>query len=198
MVDRPVPSGHDLHDLRDVPLRQRDPLDAALRHRLRGRRLPVAALLAADPAGLAAVLDQPGPPDPVDPARLPGDLLLLPEGVLPLLLRRSARLRCRRAGRPSALRDGDGTAVHPPERAPVLPVPRIRPALLPVGRRGAIAPIRGPVADRPGRLRPVLQRGSPLGLLLVMPFAATPHRRPHGLLLVHASGAGPSRDVATA
>ena len=71
---------------------------------LRGRRLPVAALLAADRARLAAdLVHQPGAPHPVDPARLPGHLLLLPQGLLPLLLRRPARLRRRRADGPPPL-----------------------------------------------------------------------------------------------
>ena len=52
----------------------------------------------------------PGDPDPVDPARLPGHLLLLPQGLLPLLLRRPARLRRRRADRPSPLPDGGGAS----------------------------------------------------------------------------------------
>ena len=91
----------------------------------------------------------PGLAHPVDPARLPGDLLLLPQGVLPLLLPGSARLRRRRAHDPSPLPDGGGAAVHPPEPAPVLPVPRVRPALLPVGRCAPVAALRGTVADRP-------------------------------------------------
>ena len=40
-------------------------------------------------------LDQPGSVHPVDPAGLPGHLLLLPQGLLPLLLRRPARVRGR-------------------------------------------------------------------------------------------------------
>ena len=59
-------------------------------------------IVAAVPAGVV----QPGDPDPVDPARLPGDLLLLPQGLLPLLLRRPAGLRRRRADDPPALLDG--------------------------------------------------------------------------------------------
>ena len=63
---------------------------------VRGRRLPVAVLLAADRARLAArVLARPA--DPVDPARLPDHLLLLPQGLLPLVLRRPAGLRGGRA-----------------------------------------------------------------------------------------------------
>ena len=83
-----------------------------------------------------ADLAQPGTLHPVGPARLPGHLLLLPQGLLPLLLRRPAGLRRRRADRPQALQDGDGVPVHPPEPPPLLPVPRVHPAVLPVARRG--------------------------------------------------------------
>ena len=60
----------------------------------------------------------PGDPHPVDPARLPDDLLLLPQGLLPVVLRRPAGVRGRRAAGPPALRDGDGVPVHPPEPPP--------------------------------------------------------------------------------
>ena len=78
-------------------------LHAALRHAVRGRRLPLAAVLAPVPSGLAAVVAQPRPAHPVDPDRLPGHLLLLPQGLLPVLLRRPAGLRGRRADDPPAL-----------------------------------------------------------------------------------------------
>src|SRR5262245_5917800 len=103
VVARAGRPGDRLHDLRDIPLRQRHPADAAVPDAVPVRRLSLAAVLATDRAVLAAQLDQSGPLDPVDPARLPGDLLLLPEGVLPLLLRRSARLRGGGAHGPQAL-----------------------------------------------------------------------------------------------
>ena len=126
-----------LHGLRHVPVLQRDRLDAAVRdapYEVDGYLSPLFSPLIAP--GLAADLDQPGPAHPVDPARLPGHLLLLPQGLLPLLLRRPAGLRGRRADGPPRLRDGDGLPVHPPEPPPLLPVPRVHPAVLPVGRRG--------------------------------------------------------------
>ena len=52
-------------------------------------------LLAAHRPGHPAGLVLAGDPHPVDPARLPDDLLLLPEGLLPVLLRRPAGLRGR-------------------------------------------------------------------------------------------------------
>ena len=102
------------------------PVGPGLRRRLRGRRLPLAVLLAAHRRRRPAGLVLPGDPHPVDPARLPDHLLLLPQGVLPVLLRRSAGVRRRRAHGPPALRHGGGLPVHPPEPPPDLPVPRVR------------------------------------------------------------------------
>ncbi len=99
-----------------------------------------------------------GDPHPVDPARLPDHLLLLPQGLLPLVLRRSTRLRGRRAQYPQGLPDGDGIPVHPPEPPPLLPVPRVHPALLPVARRVPVVPARGSVADRARDAGPAAQR----------------------------------------
>src|SRR4029078_4252098 len=170
--------GDRLHDLRRLPVRQWDPVDAAVQHAVRAAGLPVAALLAADPAELAAGLEQSRAPDPVDPARLPGHLLLLPEGLLPLLLRPSARLRGRGADRPPPLQDGDGVPVHPPEPPPLLPVPGVLPAVLPLGghRSGACpgrpAPARARWADH-GRQRHAADR-----LLTVLPLAPASRRRP--------------------
>ena len=64
---------------------------------VRGAGLPLAVLLAAHLASRAAGVVSPGDPHPLDPARLPDDLLLLPQGLLPRVLRRSAGLRGRRA-----------------------------------------------------------------------------------------------------
>src|SRR4029079_12899569 len=135
---------------------------------------------------------------PVDPARLPGHLLLLPEGLLALLLRRSTRLRGREADRPPPLQDGDCVPVHPPEPPPLLPVPGVLPAVLPLGghRSGACpgrpAPARARWADH-GR-----QRHAAAGLLTVLPLAPASRRRPARLLLVHAPSAGPLHPLAAA
>ena len=182
--------GDGVHGLRDVPVHQRHPADAVVRDAVRARGLPLAAVLAAHRAGLAADLVQPRDLHPVDPARVPRHLLLLPQGVLPLLLRGSARLRRRRAAHPPALPDGGGPAVHPPELPPLLPVPGVHPAVLPVGRRRVLAPGGGPVADRSRGVRARLQRLAPDRLLPVLPLAAPPDRRAAGLLLVHAPDAG--------
>ena len=103
-------------------------------------------------------LDQPRAVHPVGPARLPGDLLLLPQGLLPLLLRRPAGLRGRRADRPPPLLDGGDVPVHPPEPPSLLPVPRVHPAVLPVARcRARRRPWRRD-HDRTRRRHPVRQR----------------------------------------
>src|SRR6185369_6399552 len=106
------------------------------------------AVLAAPVPERPAADHQPGPPDPVDPARLPGDLLLLPEGLLPVLLLRPARVRGRGADGPSRLQDGDGLPVHPPEPPPLLPLPRVHPVDVPVDRRLRVAGPRERAADR--------------------------------------------------
>src|SRR6185436_18803815 len=131
-----------------------------------------APVLAADRAVVAADVDQPGPADPLDPARLPGDLLLLPQGLLPVLLRRPARLRGRRADRPQALQPRGGLPVHPPEPPPLLPVPRVHPAGLPVDRRGPVdLPAERRHPDRAGRVRTGLQRRLAERLFVLVPLA---------------------------
>src|SRR5687767_5164319 len=129
LSDRP---GRRLHDLRGLPDLQRRRLERDLAHALRGRRVPLAAVLARPLAPVRpAAVAQPRPPDPVDPDRLPGHLLLLPKGVLPLLLRGSARLRGRRADGPPPVRAGERPAVRPAEPASVPAVPRLHPADVP-------------------------------------------------------------------
>ena len=68
----PVVQGTLFTILAGVPVLLRDPVDADVRHGVRGGRLPVAAVLAADRARLAAVVHQSRAPDPVDPARASG------------------------------------------------------------------------------------------------------------------------------
>ena len=68
--------------------------------------LPV--LFPADRPALAARLDLPRVPDPLGARRLPGHLLLLPEGLLPGLLPRPGRLRRGGARRASAASGGGG------------------------------------------------------------------------------------------
>ena len=148
------------------------------------------------PAGCRLV--QPGPPHPVDPPGLPRHLLLLPEGVLPLLLRRPAGMRRRRAEDPPQVRDGDAPPVHPPEHPSVLPVPGIDPAVLPVARRLRVA--RAPEWPTAGaRQRGLLRERGAVDRLLAVVQLAAPHRgRPARLLLVHAPAASAVLAVAAA
>ena len=77
-----------------------------------------------------------GHPDPVDPDRLPGDLLLLP--ARPTTGRTSPIRPACAVGEPhdpSALPAGDRVPVHPPEPPSLLPVPRVRPARRSSGSR---------------------------------------------------------------
>src|SRR5205085_6297116 len=124
-----------------------------------------------------------------DPAGLSDHLLLLPQGLLPLVLRRPAGVCRRRADDPSPLPARDGVSVHPPEPPPVLPVPRVRAAVLPVGRCAAVVPRWRLLADWPWRRDPRAQRRPADGLFAVVPLASPPRRRQGRLLLVHAAGA---------
>src|SRR5215212_4250758 len=151
MVGRPRRPGGPVHDAGPLPLLLGHRVDAAIRDALRGRWLPFAVVLAPHRARLAAVVHQSRAADPVDPAWIPGDLLLLPQGLLPVLLRGSTGLRGRRADGPPPLRDGDPVPVHPPELAPLLPVSRLHSAHVPVDRRDRGALPRRQAATRPGR-----------------------------------------------
>ena len=154
-------------------------------------RLPLAAVLAADRARVAADLAQPGPVHPVDPARLPGHLLLLPQGLLPLLLRRSARLRGGGAAVHRRYAMETRVPVHPPEPPPLLPVSRVHPAVLPVGRRGPRVRPGGRSRSGSGVGGPVRQRVPADRVLAVVPLPPAHRRRTAGLLLVHAPDEGP-------
>ena len=157
----------------------------------RGRRLPLAAVLAADPAPGHAGVAEPGPADPVDPDRLPGHLLLLPEGLLPLLLRGSARLRRRRADGPPPVRARERLPVHPPEPPPLHAVPGVHPAVLPVaGRHSGVHQLgtsagRGTIRGSASVALFLREHRAAHRLLAVVPLAAAPRRRPDRLLLVH-------------
>ena len=101
---------------------QRIALGADLRGGLRGRRLPVAVLpavhLGVGLSGMALARDR----DPVDPARVPHDLLRTsdaPTTARSSPTRQPAPLASRS---PSPVPDGGGIAVHPPEPPPLLPV----------------------------------------------------------------------------
>src|SRR6266705_203510 len=100
------------------------------RPRLLRRPLPVPVLLALPDRQLRArdlaahrrlVEAVAGPARPAVPARLPADLLLLPQGLLPLVLVGAAGVRG--AGRPRALHRRDPLPAHPPERPPLLLLP---------------------------------------------------------------------------
>ena len=200
----PGRAGARLHDLRRLPDVQRHLLGADLPHGLPVGRLPLPAVLAAHRLEGHADLAEPGAADPVDPDRLPGHLLLLPQGVLPLLLRGPAGVRGRRAEDPPPLRARERPAVRPPEPASVPAVPGVHPADLPVaghhprvhraGRRGRCH--GGGSAHRPRRPAVPGQRDPADRLLAVVPLAAAPRRRPDRLLLVHAGAAGPIHALA--
>src|SRR5205823_6177434 len=130
LVGRTGRSGIAVHDLRDLSDVQRPAVDAPLRDPVRGGRLPLAVVLTTAGTAVPAGVVQSGDPDPVDPARVSSDLLLLPQGLLPLLLRRPAGMRGGGAHDPSRLQDGNRLPVHPPEHSPLFPLSRVHSALL--------------------------------------------------------------------
>ena len=89
--------------------------------------------------------------------------------------------------------------VHPPEPPPLLPVSRVHPAVLPVGRRGRRR-FASTASGGSGSAVVILgcQRAAADRLLAVVPLAPPPRRRPDRLLLVHAPDAGPPRPLAAA
>ena len=81
--------------------------------------------------------------------------------------------------------------VHPPKPPPLLPLPRVHPAVLPLGRRRARQRSRRAAFGSAWACRPVRERRASDGLLAVVPFAP-PHRRwAPGLLLVLAPDPSP-------
>src|SRR5262249_1521481 len=129
------------------------------RQELRPRDVP-ARRLVVEP--LASV------PDPLDPGRIPRDLLLLPQGVLSIVLRLAAGLR--REGHHSELHGRDALPVHPAEHPPLLLLvvdPRAR---VPVARRGARVRLRRPLRHGPRHARAANQRDAAVAVFPLLPF----------------------------
>src|SRR6478609_1178258 len=122
------------------------------------------------------------PAGPAVPARVPADLLLLPQGLLPIVLALAAGLRRRRAAREVHRRDP--LPPDPPERAPLLLLRRDcrvahqqlrrHPG---VPRQGRRVRYRARHADHAG------ERRLPLGLHRFLSLLPPPHRRPAAALL---------------
>src|SRR5262249_4889812 len=121
-VDRAAarhPSPRRLRGVRDVGgsserLLLRRPLSVAVLLTVPGEELRSRDLA---PRGL--VVDPfPGVPDPVGAGRVPRDVLLLPEGLLPLFLRVAPRLR--RQGPHQELHRRDAVPLRPSEHPPLL------------------------------------------------------------------------------
>src|SRR5207245_7532291 len=122
----------------------------------------------------------PGVPDPVGPGALSADLLLLPQGVLPLVLAGAASLR--RARRQGRLQRRDAVSVVPAE-LPSLRVVRRRGLhrVAHVGRRPGLSLPDG--GRRPsvrygrGHAGHVDQRGPPRRLYVLLPLVPSRLRR---------------------
>ena len=134
--------------------------DAAVRHAVRGRRLPVAAVLAADRrrtgcrAGSARDCSSCGSRSASGrPATTTGR----PTTASTSPTRRAAPSASRRS---TAVRDGDGLPVHPPEPPPLLPVSGVHPAVLPLAGHRRRRSVRDAGPDRAGRARPASSTSS--------------------------------------
>src|SRR5439155_1125022 len=142
------------------------------------------------------------------PARLPPDVLLLPQGLLSGLLPRPHSL-C--GGRATARLSGrDEVPLHPPERAPVLHVRRCRVHLHSLVRRAPRHPLarerragRRRDGARPARVRHRRRHAghgaehrTARELYLRVPFAASPGGRRSGLFLLRARWPGALPPVA--
>ena len=133
-------------------------VESALRHR--------PAVLAGAPRALGA-------------ARPSGHLLLLPQGVLPLVLPLAARLRGRR---PEGLQRREPAPADPPERPPLLPLLRDRRARLPLVRRRPRVLLRADDGSLEfgiglGSLVLLAERRRACGVHVRLQLAAPPRRR---------------------
>jgi len=115
------------------------------------------------------------------PRALPLHLLLLPEGVLPLVRDDAAGLRGRR-GAPGAY-NGERQAAPVPEPAPVRDVLRAPVPRLPLARLHQVAVVRGPRSLRARLPRDLCKLHVPLALHDELPLVPSPRRRQREQLL---------------
>ena len=116
------------------------------------------------------------------PAGLPADLLLLPQGLLPVVLAVPAGLRGRRAAR--AVHRRDPVPADPAEHPPVLLLRGLLISRHPDLRRDPRVPRRGRrVGHGPGHRHPAGQRRADLALHAVLPLLPAHHRRQAQALL---------------
>src|SRR5918997_2807431 len=139
----------------------------------------------------------------VDTARVQGDLLLLPEGLLPGVLLRSAGLPGGRAaegpllGREKRGRrvQGGAGALRLEQRTPVLSVRLDHRGGVPVVR-GLSDPVRAAgVPDQRRLAVVVLEYRAALGLPVLVPLLPAPHRREQGLLQLYSGWQRATQDL---
>src|SRR5215207_10841223 len=146
----------------------RRPVPVAVLLAVPGRQLPGADL--GDRRQLVAAL--PRPAGPAVPARVPADLLLLPQGVLPVVLVGATGLR--RPRRPAPLHRRDPLPPDPPEHPPLLLLPGAAVPDHPGLGRAAGLPLPRRLGDRPRDRDPARQRGVPGPLHAVVPLLPAP------------------------
>src|SRR2546421_398172 len=158
-----------------------------------GRGFPPPVLLPAPhPPGLPPPAAAPAPP-PANP--LPRHLLLLPQGLLPLVLPRSAGVRGGRAAR-ARLPRRDRLPLHPSEPPPLRVLRHVRLPRLPLARRVRGDALRERPRHRGRHARAADQHLRAHALQLLLPLGAPPGGGNPRLLLVRRPGARPSLGVA--
>src|SRR5699024_1049446 len=119
--------------------------------------------------------------EPAVPAGVPTDLLLLPQGVLPLVLALPARLR--RPRRPREVHRRDPPAPDRPEPAPLLLLRRLADHARQHLRRDPGLPVPRRVRLRPGEPGTAGQRGTAVVLHVRVPLVPPRHGRKAAALL---------------
>ncbi len=166
----------------------RHPGQQLLRPSRRRRRLPLAVLLAAHHDPGLPLLARASDPSSADP--LSRHLLLLPQGLLPLVLPRSAGVCGGRAAR-ARLPRRDRFPLHPAEPPPLRVLHHVRLPLLPLVGRDRGDALRERLRHRRRHARAPRQHERAHPLQLLVPLRAPPDRRQPRLLLVQCGHARP-------
>src|ERR1700680_1882305 len=142
----------------------------------------LAVLLAANRRTSSLVEAFAGTADSWRPARFPGDLLLLPQGVLSCVLPGPAGLRGDRVE--AELQRRNEISIYSAERAPIFSVFRDSVSLFSVERRDSSVFLRREIWDGRGHVGTVGEYHSPDHVHAFLPLVAALGGRPGGLFFV--------------
>src|SRR5882724_10361785 len=142
-----------------------------------------AVLFTADRSAASLVAVFSGAVDFGGPAGIPGDLLLLPKGLLPRVFSRSTRLRCGRACQPAIQRRNE-ISVHSTKPTPLLSVFGHPVSGFFVARRSAGLSLRRTLWYWTWHAGLAAERHVAFDLHALVPFVAASGRRKIGLLFV--------------